>query len=113
MQRTAGGRQYHEVVMSDINGDDYRCLGYVYSFGLLPSIRHFILGISWFHYLLFACSLCPVLRNGMNMHGPKHISWEAPNSEPNTDQPEYDSDQESSPRLEGDTSDDEGREELD
>ena len=46
------------------------------------------------------------------MIGPKH-SVEIPPSEPDTDQPSYDSDQESSPRLEGDTNDDVGREELD
>jgi hypothetical protein len=50
----------------------------------------------------------------LNMHGPKqHGSWEKPASEPNTDQPSYDTNDESSPRLEGDTSDEQGREELD
>lgn len=48
------------------------------------------------------------------MYGPKHnTSWEKPESEPNTDQPSYDTNDESSPRLEGDTSDEQGREELD
>lgn len=45
------------------------------------------------------------------MIGPKH-SVESPPSEPDTDQPS-DSGEESSPRLEGDTNDDVGREELD
>lgn len=38
---------------------------------------------------------------------------DAPPAPPFTDEPSYDSDEESSPRLEGDTSDDVGREELD
>lgn len=46
------------------------------------------------------------------MIGPRH-SYEKADEAPNTDQPSYDSDHESSPRLEGDDNDDVGREELD
>jgi hypothetical protein len=45
------------------------------------------------------------------MFGPRQ-SYEKAGDAPNTDQPTYDSDHESSPRLEGDTSDDVGRDEL-
>lgn len=43
--------------------------------------------------------------------GPNNKSWERPSQEPNTDQPSYDTDE--SPRLEGEDSDSDGREELD
>jgi hypothetical protein len=45
--------------------------------------------------------------------GPKRQSVEKFNQEPNTDQPSPDTSDEVSPRLEGDTEDGEGREELD
>lgn len=45
--------------------------------------------------------------------GPKRQSWEHPSEEPNTDQPSYDTDHQSNPRLEGDTDDSDQRDELD
>ncbi len=54
---------------------------------------------------------CTHLFSGDFEMSPKRQSFEHPPEEPNTDQPSYDTDE--PPRLEGDESDDNGREELD